>query len=150
MSAMHCRLRRWAPGILGLVTALTLCGCATPRTRIERHPEMFAASPADAQDRIRRGEIDLGFTRDMVYLALGRPDRVYSRTTPEGSREIWAYTRVVGEPASIVAPYGRWRPGDRPYWWRPVWPVDAYAEAEVLRVEFRDGAVSAIEQLTPQ
>jgi len=141
--------RRWLEG-LGVVLLAAVCaGCATPQSRIERHPELFSGLPADAQEKIQGGAIDLGFTHDMVYLAFGRPDRVYARTTSGGAREIWAYTRVTATPSYGARPYPCGRYWGRRCWWRPAWPVDSYVEFEAMRVEFTDGRVSAIEKLSP-
>jgi hypothetical protein len=63
----------------GIVTAVAMLllmiatGCATPESRIKKHPEMFSAFPPEVQERVRLGEIRVGDTSDMVYIALGHP-----------------------------------------------------------------------------
>ena len=43
------------------------------------------------QAKIRAGRIDVGFTPEMVQVALGDPDRKSTRTTAAGTSEVWAY-----------------------------------------------------------
>lgn len=74
-----------------LACALALAGCSTPDSRIERNRAAFAGYPPAVQAKIRAGEIELGYTPEMVALALGKPDRVVRRHTSEGETESWAY-----------------------------------------------------------
>ncbi|MBK8475860.1 MAG: hypothetical protein IPL39_05975 [Opitutaceae bacterium] len=71
--------------------AVALAGCSTPDSRIERNRAAFAGYSPAVQARIRAGEIELGYTPEMVALALGRADRVHRRHNTEGETEIWAY-----------------------------------------------------------
>jgi hypothetical protein len=41
--------------------------------------------------QIVRGEIDIGFNTDQVRVALGEPDRMFTRTTADGSSQVWSY-----------------------------------------------------------
>lgn len=66
-----------------------------PASRIRQNPELFAQLDPVEQDAVRRGEVAVGFTSDMVRLALGEPDRVETRTDIAGS-EIWNYTTYAG------------------------------------------------------
>ena len=68
-----------------------LAACATPKSRIERHQEAFDAYPPAVRESIRAGQAEVGFTRDQVELALGRPDRKYVRKTGAGVQDVWAY-----------------------------------------------------------
>lgn len=82
-----------------LVCALALAGCSTPASRIENNAATFASYPPAVQAKIRAGEIEVGYSAEMVALALGRADRVYRRQTAEGETEVWAYadkTPVIG------------------------------------------------------
>jgi erythronate-4-phosphate dehydrogenase len=69
-----------------------LAGCATPAKRIEQNQDLFDSLPVAAQARIRGGQIDLGFTPDMVRIALGEPQRKLVRRTAAGETEIWLYS----------------------------------------------------------
>lgn len=66
-------------------------GCASTSRRISRNQELFDTFPADVQAGIRAGNVDVGFTPEMVMMALGEPDRRYTRITEHGAFEVWAY-----------------------------------------------------------
>jgi outer membrane protein assembly factor BamE (lipoprotein component of BamABCDE complex) len=139
---------RWA----GLGLAVLLAGCSTPATRIRQKPELFASFPSDVQEKIKQGKVDVGFTRDMVYMALGDPDRRYSRKTAEGEVEVWAYVETVRTterqrvegPFRYRAPDGQFRTIRDTMWV----DVEQRHELERLRVEFKDGIVTAVEEIT--
>jgi len=129
---------------------LLLAGCvATPADRIAKNPELFAALPVADQDRIRLGQIELGFTPDMVRLALGDPDRHMVRRAVDGTAEIWFYVETVNryerqrvdiDGLSVRTPGGvRTTGGDA---WITILEEKEFVR---LRVEFRDGKVAVIE-----
>lgn len=66
-------------------------GCSTVDSRIAKNREAFSSWPAAVQDKIVVGKIDIGFTPEQVRVALGEPDRVFTRTTADGTSEIWSY-----------------------------------------------------------
>lgn len=71
---------------------LLAAGCAsTPAQRIANNAA-FDTYPAAVQEKILNGEVDVGFTQEMVRLALGKPDRVSRRQTASGESEVWIYT----------------------------------------------------------
>jgi hypothetical protein len=70
---------------------LFVAGCSTTDTRIKDNQAAFDATPPPVQAKIRAGQIDIGFTPEQVTMALGKPDRSYTRTTAHGTSEIWAY-----------------------------------------------------------
>ena len=74
-----------------VVLALVAAGCSTPESRIAKDQAAFAAYPPPVQERIRAGQVDVGFTAAMVRLALGVPDQVFTRVTDRGTDEIWTY-----------------------------------------------------------
>lgn len=75
------------------VCLLLTAGCATREKRIAQNAAMFSSLPAEVRANIRAGRVEPGYTRDMVYLALGRPDRIYNRKTAGKTTEIWIYHR---------------------------------------------------------
>lgn len=73
-------------GLTGL-----LVGCASVDSRIRKGQVDFDRWPAEVQAAIRAERVEVGFTPEQVEMALGRPSRVYTRTTAAGEEEIWAY-----------------------------------------------------------
>lgn len=71
---------------LGLLT-----GCATPESRVQAHAAQFATWPAEVQAQVKAGKIEVGYTKDMVRVALGEPARRFTRTTKDGDSEVWVY-----------------------------------------------------------
>jgi hypothetical protein len=74
-----------------LLPLLLLAGCATVDSRIRKHQAVFDSWPANVQAMVRAEKVDLGFTPEQVRVALGDPDRVFSRKSGEGEAEVWAY-----------------------------------------------------------
>jgi len=76
-----------------VVTALSFVvgGCSTTDSRIKDNQAAFNAAPAEVQTKIRDGKVEVGFTEEQVLMALGKPDRRYTRTTAAGTTDIWAY-----------------------------------------------------------
>lgn len=68
-----------------------LVGCSTTNSRIKHSQAAFDAAPPSVQSKIRAGKIEVGFTADQVIMALGEPDRRYTRTTERGTSDVWAY-----------------------------------------------------------
>jgi hypothetical protein len=72
--------------------ALVIAGCAsTPTERITKYQSTFDSWPAEVQAKVRAGQIAVGFTEQQVRVALGEPDRVFSRVTEKGPTTVWAY-----------------------------------------------------------
>lgn len=143
------RSNKW---VVIVSAAIMAAGCvSTPERRILKEPGVFAAFPAPVQDKVRRGEIDVGFTRDMVRLAMGAPHQLQSRTTEAGVTEIWIYMG-----ARYVS---RMEPANGGYWYRDragrlrrsydsLWINHDYRETfPIMRVEFVGGVVKAIERM---
>jgi len=70
-----------------------LAGCVSPDARIKRSPEMFARLSTEQQVLVKEGRVGVGFDADAVQLAVGKPDRVWTRTDAAGTSEVWSYTR---------------------------------------------------------
>ena len=70
---------------------LVMAGCSTVDSRIAKNRAAFDTWPTAVQDKIVVGQIDIGFTPDQVRVALGEPDRIFTRTTADGTSEIWSY-----------------------------------------------------------
>ena len=135
---------------LGLILCL-MVGCASPAYRIKKNQAVFDQFAPDVQEQIRQGKVLVGFNPDMAMMALGRPDRKYSRTTADGVTEIWAYvqrrTRTELQPVR-----GSFRIRDADGRSRRVTDttyvnVNTYIEFDRLRLEFSGGKLKAIEEV---
>lgn len=77
--------------LVAILAIAALSGCSSPDSRIKAHASTFNRLSSEDQGKIRGGRVEVGFTEEMVEMALGKPDRRYTRTTAEGSSEVWAY-----------------------------------------------------------
>ena len=141
--------------LLAASLPLLFAGCATtPAQRINQNQPRFDSLPHAAQPRIPGGQIDLGFTPDMVRLALGEPQRILIRRTHAGETEVWLYVDVSrryerqradidgltlpGAPGARAVGGGAW--------------INVLQEREFIRqrVEFVGGTVFAVEEVPPE
>lgn len=138
---------------LALTALLTLTACQSVESRIKEKPELFAGLDIATQDKIKQGIIDLGYTQDMVYLALGAPDQKKESVSATGQTMTWIYNSYYERyEGTHHAGYHRqvyFDPYLRTYrvHYRPVL-VDSYSseKEERIRVVFKDGKVTVIEQ----
>lgn len=72
------------------VSLILTCGCSSVDTRARKNPN-FPSWPATVQDKVLAGQVDIGLTREQVEVALGAPDRIFVRTTADGTTEVWSY-----------------------------------------------------------
>lgn len=77
--------------LLIVAVGVALAGCSTVDSRIARNREAFNTWPPAVQDKVVVGQIDIGFTPEQVRVALGEPDRVFARTTGDGTSQVWSY-----------------------------------------------------------
>ena len=74
---------------------LMLGGCESIATRIRERETAFGSWSAMTQERIRRGEIKVGDSFDMVYIALGAPDGMQTFTAEDGGVvTVWDYPKI--------------------------------------------------------
>jgi hypothetical protein len=113
----------------------------------------FSAYSPEIQDKIRQGQVDVGFTQPMVRLALGGPDRIFSRKTGAGLSTIWSYLGWTPSSRYEYVMVPAWYRGDHGRYWSHYETVgvtvDNSREYERIRIEFRDGTVQAVESLQP-
>ena len=136
------------------LAVLSLAGCSTVNSRIKEKSATFQSLDAEAQEKLRQSIIEIGNSFDMVYIALGQPDEKVERTTAAGKEEVWVYRTYTQEWAGQGhAYYGRrmlYEPRSGRYYmyWVPVY-ADYYNEhaEDRLRVTFKDGKVTVIEQV---
>jgi hypothetical protein len=127
-----------------LLVFLTGCASSTPESRVARDRAAFDAFPTDVQQKILAGQVAVGFTPEMVELALGEPSRRFTRETSAGRDEVWVY--LESQPQMGIglgfASYGRRS--------ATAVGVDTTTGGDVeekMRVEFRDGRVRVVDYL---
>ena len=146
---------------MGLVLCslmIVLSGCMSAETRrlkrIEKHPDIFQAATAEQQSKIRKGQIDIGFTPELVLLSWGKPDYAYDRVTDKRRSRVWKYmahqSRAAWERTTIPVTY-RDDKGQLRTVCRTV-TVDRtqFEEYPVAVVEFSDGKVIAFDRQTTE
>jgi hypothetical protein len=130
-----------------------LGGCQTVDSRIKEKPDVFAKLDPATKDKIKQGIIELGYTEDMVYLALGTPDQKRESSSTAGQAVIWIYNTYYNRyDGGFYGGYHRsvyFDPYLRAYrmYYRPVY-ADTYLQEkeERIRVVFKDGKAAVIEQ----
>lgn len=138
--------------LLSLLAALMLAGCNTLDSRIKKNEALFRSLDPATQQKLRNKTVEIGYTPDMVYIALGDPTEKSVRTTEKGTLMTWSYQNSYDEYEGTAVYYQRTvmvdpKTGLRYIVNRPV-SADVYSEQteELLRIEFKDGLVSSIEQ----
>ncbi len=129
----------------GLALLAFLAGCAsTPESRIQRNPEAFAQLPTAVQERVRRGQIDLGDSESVVLLALGEPARRLERLDQRtGASEVWIYARQ-GPRFSFALGVGSYG-GHSATSVGIGTSTGGYEDDEAMRVEFQQGRVVRVD-----
>jgi len=136
------------PFMISCVALALVAGCSTPQARINKEPEAFGKLSTTDQQLIREGKVAVGFTPEMVKLALGDPDRVYTRTDTNGVSEAWAYTTYETDDGVLLyRGYYHRRWGD-PSFYPYYASYSGRRSREYLKVVFTDGRVSLVERQT--
>ena len=76
---------------MAMVTVLLAAACSGVDSRIAKHRDKFSTWPAAVQGKVVIGQIDVGFTPQQERVALGEPDYVSTRTTMDGTSEVWGF-----------------------------------------------------------
>jgi hypothetical protein len=121
-----------------------LAACSGPASRIREKKDVFAAYPADVQEKIKAGRVDVGFTYEQVELALGRPDMRYTSTSEGGTSETWVYGGAPSHTGvGVTLGAGNWGSG---VGGGITIGGSPRAADERERVIFKDGRVSSFEK----
>jgi hypothetical protein len=146
------KLRSLALLLLGAVLALT--GCNTTSSRIKQKAEVFGSLPPADKERLRKGNVAIGDTPDMVYIAIGAPDRRIESISASARKLEWIYRHYYETySGTAFAGYRRVVGFDPHTGRRFMYTEPCYADVyrgqteENLRIIFEDGRVSAIEEL---
>ncbi|WP_438482386.1 hypothetical protein [Oleiharenicola lentus] len=134
---------------LAVLGVLALAACSsTPQQRIDKNQTQFSQYSPEIQQKIRDGKVDVGFSAQMVTLALGDPARTFTRSTAEGTVEVWVYTKSsprfsfglgvgsYGRSSGVSTGVGVSTGGG------------GYDPDELMRVELRGGVVTAVEYVS--
>lgn len=84
-------MKTWLRILFSVGYLAVAASCSTPATRISKNAAEFSEWPEAVQEKIRAGQIDLGFTPEQVRMALGNPARTMTRTDADGTGEVWSY-----------------------------------------------------------
>jgi hypothetical protein len=108
------RFRRVASAC-ALVFVVLAAGCQSTRAhRIRENAALFASLDPFTQKLITDGLFDHGFTPEMLYLSLGKPNHVVVSETDRGRVEIWSYRNFLYGSESAVKVAGAVIPGAKP------------------------------------
>ncbi len=127
-----------------IVCALAFAGCSTPDSRIERNSAAFAGYPPAVQAKIRAGEVEVGYSEEMVQMALGKPDRTFRRQTAKEETVVWAYA---DKTPTLGFGFGIGSGGHHSGGGVAVGTSTGGDRGDRLRVIFKEGKVTAIERL---
>ena len=84
------------PAGAALLLALLVTGCESDggmSARAQEKSATYAALKPWQKKYIDKGSVAEGFTPDMVYIAMGRPDKVETKELAAGNAEMWTYSR---------------------------------------------------------
>ncbi len=98
--------RPWRHLLMALAALLlAACQVATPATRIEENPVLFASLPEKDKALVQRGQIRAGMSPEAVFIAWGYPNSQPFVGEKDGKRlERWVYTRM--EPVMVTPTWG--------------------------------------------
>jgi hypothetical protein len=87
-----------------VLLVLLAAGCATDTldNRIKQNSAIYAGLTPEEQNQIRSGIITVGFTPQMVLMALGKPERILPGKGP--GEEDWVYVNVYSRDGYSIMP----------------------------------------------
>jgi hypothetical protein len=130
-----------ARGALWLaLAALPLAACSTISSRIAKNQALFDSYTPEVQQKIRAGEIAVGFTPEMVVMAWGEPSRRDQVIGEDYVADVWTWTRSVPG-IGIGMGSGGYYGGHVGVGTGVLVGNDAYRE-DRAQVEFRNGKVA--------
>jgi hypothetical protein len=91
------------PVVAAITFSLALCACGSISTvegRIQEQSATFAAASPREQNIMKRGLVAAGFTPNMVYIALDKPDSTAKLS--DGHTERWIYRNFGQDPGSFT------------------------------------------------
>jgi len=111
-------MKSFIVSIAALAAAMMLTGCDASSgitSRIQEKSVLFDQLTPEKKKNIEEGAIEMGYTTDMVYMALGKPSKVREKTAPEGTVLMWTFNNYFPTVAvarlSLNDPSRKYRPG---------------------------------------
>lgn len=148
-------MRTHLPILTAALLLVSLTGCSTFDSRARERAGAFNQLDAITQERLRQREIRVGDSFDMVYIALGAPDEKRETVSRDGAETTWIYNRFWqeyrGEYTIGFRRHVFYNPKTKSYFvvHEPVRePVYENRVEERMRVFFKNGQVTAVEQAT--
>ncbi|HSY53749.1 MAG TPA: hypothetical protein VK785_04840 [Opitutaceae bacterium] len=136
------------------VLLAAMAGCNSIGSRIREKQAVFNGLDPQTQAKIRQGVVAIGYTPDMVYIALGPPGAQRPGFTPNGDETIWIYKTYYRKYEGMVFAGYQYMVINDPSGHggqislQPVSaPVYSQHEQDKLRIHFVNGRVSAIDKL---
>jgi hypothetical protein len=80
--------------LIGLATSLLFSGCDTVAVRVLTNYDTFSKLDPKVRANIVRGRVELGYTHEMVRLALGRPNYASASAAVKGGYDVWSYSAL--------------------------------------------------------
>ncbi len=141
------------PTLLATTAVLLLASCTSPIVkRIERNPEIYNKLSERQKALVSRGEIEEGMSKPAVFIAWGRPDRVFKGSRNGRTMEQWSYVAYDAVPTGYPGigfgygiGYGGCH-GRGGYYYDPFYyyqPMISYVPYEGAKVEFTNARVTA-------
>jgi len=133
---------------LALVT-----GCMTLEERIskriEARADFFATLPVESQERLRKGQLQIGDSEDAAWIVHGPPTRISTRQMQGSTNVIWSYVMTEAMPVDEVHPvaYPVATRGGHVFWATDYHAYRSYVyeKREYLRIEFNNKIIIAID-----
>lgn len=129
------------------VAALLFAACSTPASRIKRDHETFESWPPAVQEKVKAGDVAVGFTEEQALMALGRPTRRFSRETGAARQDVWVYGDSSARPGLGVSLGGGTFGGSTGYGGGFGVSTASAGPGERARLVFESGRVVAVEKL---
>ncbi len=138
---------------LALICVTLLAGCLTQKQlvakRIQQKQSFFDSLLPEKQERLRKGEVYTGDSKDAAWIVYGDPDRKFTKVSGTSTNEIWSYSDYEFDRFDRARPiYHPVRgPGGRTIWHTDyIWTSDTgYQVYEYMRIEFENGRIKGYE-----
>lgn len=76
-----------------MLSIVLLSACSTTSSRIKQQQELFDNYPPATQAAIENGEVRVGFSTDMVQMALGKPAHTMTQATTDGTLTTLSFSK---------------------------------------------------------